>query len=332
VLHADEGTLHELIDGSLPPAERRRMEEHLARCEGCRARLAEARDLVRLTAGLVEALDLVAPDRGVPRPTRRRIHPRVAGWAASIVAAIGIGFAARPLLQGRAPANAPQHAGQVMPSAAAPAAAAAPNRDRRMARNEPAAKTAAALDAAVPASALQPPSAPLRNDAVAGAAPSAPMAPPTLLRTHPEAAVALDAPLPGRSTRITLEEAVHQLGGSIRLIDGLEPLSVERTPGASMPGGDPSRDAVTVRYQDPRFGIVELAQQRLAATAAADAEASLPRASARMAGPAAAPARSTTADTLAPGSISWSDPQGFRLVLTATAPAESLVALRARVR
>lgn len=255
--HVDEGTLHELIDGSLPVLARTQVEEHLGRCPACRDRLSDARKLVHLTAGLVAALD-GAPTtvRHPPARQARRWYTdrRILGWAASLVAAIGIGFAARPFLRTAPPPASPASARVLMERSAA-------------------------------------------SGVTGTSTPSA----------RKEAPAAAD----GR--RITLEEALHHLGGSIRLIDGLEPIEVEQAPGTTLPAGDPSRDAIVVRYHDPHLGVVELAQQRLAATPE----------------PRRALAPAPSAGTA--GGVSWYDGQGFHLVLRGQAPPESLLALKPRV-
>ena len=62
--------------------------------------------------------------------------------------------------------------------------------------------------------------------------------------------------------RITLDEAVTQLGGSIRLIDGLAPQRVELLSGVDVPGADPDRQVVRVYYEEPDLGLITLDQQR----------------------------------------------------------------------
>lgn len=62
--------------------------------------------------------------------------------------------------------------------------------------------------------------------------------------------------------RITLEEAVGHLGGSIQLIDGLSPQRVELLSGSEVPGADPARQVVRVYYEEPDLGMITLDQQR----------------------------------------------------------------------
>jgi hypothetical protein len=96
--HADEGTLHAYLDGELSPAERSRLDAHLAECPSCRDRLAEEQGLIERADRL---LTLVAPPEGhvnrpvpLPHPRRRFVVP--GAWAASIAAAFLAGWILRP--------------------------------------------------------------------------------------------------------------------------------------------------------------------------------------------------------------------------------------------
>ncbi len=61
--------------------------------------------------------------------------------------------------------------------------------------------------------------------------------------------------------RISLEEAVRLLSGSIRLIDGMQPSRVEAANGTQVPGADPARDVVRVTYTDAHGSRLVLEQQ-----------------------------------------------------------------------
>jgi hypothetical protein len=121
-----------------------------------------------------------------------------------------------------------------------------------------------------------------------------------------------------------MEAAVKTLAGSIRLVDGLEPVRMLAGPGRLLADGDPTLDAVRVVYLDPPGRELWLDQQRMRP------ESESPR------------ARRTQGllpgDTvLAPvtggaQSVSWMDQHGFRLVLTGFLPGDSLRALISRVR
>lgn len=77
--HPDEGTIHALLDGALPDAEARALEEHVASCAECSARVAEARGLVAGASRIVGALDGV-PAGVVPSGRRAARAPGRAWW------------------------------------------------------------------------------------------------------------------------------------------------------------------------------------------------------------------------------------------------------------
>ncbi len=59
--HLDEGTLHALLDGEIPSAELPAVEQHLAHCRECQARMEEARAFRNEAFGLIESLDESEP-------------------------------------------------------------------------------------------------------------------------------------------------------------------------------------------------------------------------------------------------------------------------------
>lgn len=75
----------------------------------------------------------------------------------------------------------------------------------------------------------------------------------------------------GEPAKVTLEEAVTSLGGSIHLIDGLTPARVERLSGKEVPGAMPTLPLIRVVYLDAPMRELWLDQQRGAgANATAD--------------------------------------------------------------
>jgi anti-sigma factor RsiW len=96
--HLDEGLLMALLDGELKGTERQDAELHLRTCAECSARLAELQGFMQEADGLVADLGeppaLAASPPVVVREAKRpRLSPRTLAWAASIVAALGLGFA-----------------------------------------------------------------------------------------------------------------------------------------------------------------------------------------------------------------------------------------------
>jgi carboxypeptidase-like protein/putative zinc finger protein len=67
--HLDEGTIHAMLDGELPYAEREEAEAHIAECEECAAAVAEARGFIAASSRILMALDSV-PGRVVPTKER----------------------------------------------------------------------------------------------------------------------------------------------------------------------------------------------------------------------------------------------------------------------
>jgi hypothetical protein len=169
--------------------------------------------------------------------------------------------------------------------------------------------------------AAQPPQAPL-----AGAAP-APA--PTQRRPGPPAGAAganalEEADLtPAAFRRVSMEEANFRLSGSIRVIDGMDPVRYEVGPGRLIPGADPERDVVRVVYTDPRGRRLTLDQQ----PGNVRGEESPTSVNGMMRG-----------DTLVTGTtdggvrVRWVDRKFFWLSLTGTLQLDSMRALVDRIR
>jgi putative zinc finger protein len=130
--HIPEEELHAYLDQGLSRSQCVEIESHLANCSSCQA----ARDgIAALRDRTTAILAKLAPPRGFPpafdslrrraaieaSARRRRIH--VAAWAASVVAALGLGWAANYLMSTR-PAPPVQIVRQITaPPSAAPSVA-----------------------------------------------------------------------------------------------------------------------------------------------------------------------------------------------------------------
>ncbi len=317
--HPDEGTIQMLLDGELDPAERRRVEGHLAGCASCAARLTEARTILEEADRLVEVL--AVPQRAAaPRASSRRAAAvRTLAWAASIVFAVGIGYWGRgaeaptQTTLARQELDTPTASDASAPVVdATPTAAGAPG-------NQPGRTATEAADKPREAKTVDRRAA---NEAERQAPAASPPAPPSTLQA--EAAAPAPTGLSVRGGRladesvaawrvVSMEEAVRVLDGQIRLIDGLSPDRVETGPGTAVAGADPSLSVVRVVYEG---GAVFLDQQRPAATAELRRES------------AAKAARSDAGGT-APA---WQGISGIRFVVTGTISPDSLRELGARVR
>ncbi|HVX87582.1 MAG TPA: zf-HC2 domain-containing protein [Gemmatimonadales bacterium] len=288
--HADEGQLHAYLDGELSPAEVTELERHLSVCAPCRALLNEARSFLAESDALVLALDVPV----VPKPMRRprRVPYSTLGWAAMVVLALGTGYALRPALGPKAAANVigEQAAPIVATVPAEPTAETHPAPFTRRQERRAAPAAAKAVDAPPPAAATGPAAgAGASNQAVGAlaqaertdelsrdAAPAAPVPAPAAVAQTPSRLTYIDGtPVDTSATRlsfgprssaaprrITLDEAVTHLGGSIRLIDGLAPQRVEILAGVDVAGADPDREVIRVYYEEPDLGLVTLDQQR----------------------------------------------------------------------
>jgi anti-sigma factor RsiW len=306
VQHVDEGILHAFLDGELTPAEVTELERHTSVCVPCRTALAEAREFHAESKAMILALDVDVPatrvaTRPIPLPrtgwTRRMT---TLAWAASLIAAVGLGYSMRPQFDTASDAITSTDAGEAIASAPtvqeyaphAPAPVTTASEGRRAAG--PVGNTASG--GAPAASLTSPEGAGVRDLAGVAqrdagraeqapvepiiASPLPPSAPRTLAvegtddrgnRVYYVDGVPVDSPNRrndfGNFTvtaprRITLEEAVGHLGGSIQLIDGLSPQRVELLSGSEVAGADPARPVVRVYYEEPDLGMVTLDQQR----------------------------------------------------------------------
>ena len=369
--HPDDGLIEEYLDGELASPERAELEAHLAGCAACRERvetsrrfLAEASQLIDDLGdpGVVPLPDVVpAPARTpVPATRPRRFPARELAWAATLVIAAGVGYAsgtwrARSDLVDEAIGKAP---------AAESAQARTPSGPRAVAPSEapatPPADAFAEERAVVAAPAPTPAPAPEQLQRRAGELEAAAgqradalrdedvarrrQEPPAVREAEPasqpanqpsgfaKSAVAANAAPPAA----TLDDAVRLLGGSIRLIDGMEVEKVVID----------DRSVVVLTYRDAAGNPIELRQSRPVAYAQkVGADSQRPVAPAdraersRAAAAAQAPAPTAGAldavaskDKEEDGGLSWTDSAGFRLLLRADADADSLRKIRTRIR
>lgn len=132
--------------------------------------------------------------------------------------------------------------------------------------------------------------------------------------------------------RITLDQAVDLLGGSIQLIDGLTPQRVELLAGIDVEGADPERQVVRVYYEEPDLGLVTLDQQRPGPSFDARRPES-PTAAPQVTVIPSAPqvGRAYRQDLAALSTVTWRT-DGTWLALTSRLPADRAAQLRARVK
>jgi hypothetical protein len=97
--HLEEGLIHALLDGEIPSAELPPIQAHLAACADCRARLEEESRMQAEAGRLVELLEVPVRTSGSPAARfssgAPRDWPRRFAWAATLILAVGLGYAVR---------------------------------------------------------------------------------------------------------------------------------------------------------------------------------------------------------------------------------------------
>ncbi len=255
---------------------------------------------------------LEVPARAAAPSATRRRRPiiRALAWAASLVAAVGLGYfgrgstAPRPIVVAEADTTAQPPADAVSKTNAAPQV------------------VVPATPAAAPADERQSPA--VAPPAAGIAAKREDRAALDAAATEPSAANAVPAKVASAETErarndqvggwrvIALEEAVRILDGQVRLIDGLTPERVETGPGTAVAGADPTTAVVRVVYAS---GTIILDEQRVG-TAASGGRLEAARPLQRAAAPPAG----------------WREAGGIRFAVTGSVSPDSLGLLAARVR
>lgn len=253
--HLDDGVLHAMVDGEIPSAELVAVQAHLAGCEPCRARLAEARAFATEARVLVEQVEPPGAGRQGGEAAGR-LDGRAAGrqggglgswrrlaWAASVVLAVGLGY------QTGRRADGPTGGEIVAVAPAPPAAAEAPaerpsppptNRATPIpvASNEARAEEPPVeMKASAPAPVVTADAAARREVAEPSAPAAATAGRPTIAAKELSGLAAGERMALRRQaldeadgyTETGFAEAMALLGGRLRLIDGLVPERLERS-------------------------------------------------------------------------------------------------------
>jgi len=347
--HLDEGTLTALFDGELGAPEREQAEQHLAGCGECRRLYTEIRGFADEAGQLVDSLQPAERKASpAPRPARpgwERYRPLA--WAATLILAAGLGWSASTLRfnQGEASDAVDGLAEQRAP---ATPTSALPEESRDESPSPEARERAGARQDGAPRRQVTQPPAPIAADMAKAAAPAParneaepaanavgrvessppPNPPAALVGTEPlqargaEVSALREAPQGAYRYRETsLEQAVRVLGGSVKLIDGLNPIRVQAGPSQPVPGG-PALEVIRITYLDPPGRELWLDQQRHPAAAEVDA-----------APVADLLAGDTTVTSAGDGQsrVRWISADGFRLTLTGYLPGDSLRSLVRRV-
>lgn len=341
--HLDEATLTALLDGELAAADRQQTEQHLAGCAECRRLHEEVRGFAGEADVLIDSVQLAEripqkPGRPAAGPGWDRFRPLA--WAATLILAAGLGWSAsaRRFDQGDLGRQAAGLAEQKAP--AAPTAAALPPERERVAPRQDKPPTRQATEPPAPITTDMAKAATAAPDAEADQARNAAGRAESSVRSNPPAAALAaeaqqvgplvvtgprDAPSPtGRFGAATsLDQAVRILGGTVKLIDGLNPIRVQIGPPERLPGGQ-ALEVVRITYLDPPGRELWLDQQR--SPAPSEGRAAPSAAGGMLAG-----------DTLITSAgdgltrVRWISPDGFRLTLTGYLPGDSLRSLVRRV-
>lgn len=360
--HLDEGQLTSLLDDELTAEARREVERHLATCADCRGLYDEIRAFSGEADALVTGIELPrqpAPlpallpgsqHRGAGTPLARRPLPwRTLGWAATLVAALGLGYLARGMDRQAIPTDV---ASAKQPEAPLPAAnESAATGEAGLVAQAPLATGPAAPAPAEPSRQNTPSAQPRRDGERAMPAPESAREEAEDLRTRtpaPAPAAAGAAPAMELAAAdqavgatksvnrlmdmgfqpVTMERAVRILGGTIRLLDGLKPERVLTGPGSLLVGAEPGIPVVRIVYEDPPGRELWLDQQR----PSVEERSAAPRGT--VAGVATLLPGDTVLTVPAQGmqSVRWLDQHGFRLALTGFLPTDSLRGLLRRVQ
>jgi len=275
--HVEEGTLHAMLDGELASEEVASLKAHLDTCAQCRALLDEVKEFVAEADTLIVSLDEhTAPAEEGGRADGRSGGPHSRPWyrqpqflaaAATITLAIGagyIGFTLRsqgmlndqPELVSEADSRA---AGQRGSEAAE--AVGAVEQLRADAGKEQTAKDEISAGAGEARQRAEPSDVALESEESdpAPAALAAPAAP-TDSSAVPGRRIANEGNVPAPAAPADraaladaeggLDEAMSQLGASIKMIDGRRPIRIEQEAAPALEGATATGGMVRVVYQD----------------------------------------------------------------------------------
>ncbi len=359
--HPDDGLIEEYLDGELAAEARGEFDAHAAGCDACRERIEAARAARSEADALVAMLGDPEPrpragelPASLRPPARRPVRWRTLAWAASVMMAAGLGYVGgtaerrgdgatarrgdgtteRPTI-GRSDSRA---GGPSDSSVVAEAPTEQPDDGRTEPRSDGATERPTAIGAEPPVARIEE-SPPLAKQRVDGELARPLESREELRLADADRALARAQPAiqPPNPPGASLDAAVRALGGSIRLLDGLEVQRVE-VAWLPMPGGD-SAAVVELTYADAAGHPIVLRQSRtvaavgqIAGADAVPAKAAAPAAARDRALAAEPPDRRAAAEPPRDGELAWVDRNGFRLLLRADADADSLARLRARVR
>ncbi len=339
MFHLNERTLEKLVSGSALVSDVERIRVHVSECRACARRLEEWRDnyaeidhaypelthadnATRLTAG---GLVVVPVDEPRWRPALPKLNFANVLWVVALIMALVVGYGANRLrssndgFEAIASSRSPRPLRPEKGSGAGvPIPLAQPGESLVRVPQRPSLKQPAAIvdDTTDESTAAEPP---VRAKPYKPEPRSTPAA--TLdTRADPPA----PAPVSPSFRNVQQAEAARRLGGTLRLMKGLEPDHIEVGPAAAVPGALSGLAVVRVVYRTPEGGRILLDQQLIPADSAGFHPIDDPTLE-----------NGQTAFGTAPNGVSvatWVDHEGYRISLVTQAPVDSLKQLVQLVR
>jgi hypothetical protein len=341
--HLNERTLEKLVSGSAPVSDVERIRHHVRECRACARRLEEWRDsyaevdyaypelahadtATTLTAG---GMVVVPSDEARWTPSLPQLNFANVLWIVALLMALVVGYGANRLRSSndgfealtssrtRAPrAEKGSGAGVPMPLAQ-------PGESLVRVPQRPSIQQPAAIISDSSDDDDQPEPQPNRAKPYKPETNRTPRSTPTMTldtRADPPPPVSVSPSF----RNVQQNEASRRLGGTLRLMRGLEPDHIEVGPAAAVPGALSGLAVVRVVYKTPEGGRMLLDQQLIPADSAGFHPIDDPTLE-----------NGQTTFGSAPNGVSvatWVDHEGYRMVLVAQAPVDSLKQLVQLVR
>ena len=346
MFHLNERVLEKLVSGSAPVSDVERIRHHVHECRACARRLEEWRDAyaevdhaypelaqadsaTTLTAG---GMVVVSSDRPKWRPSLPQMNLASLLWIVALLMALAVGYGANRLRSANDGFEAVASARVRPPRPETGNGAGVPM---------PLATPGESLIRVTPRTPPGPPAAVVTSNPSGDDGPPPPAPAPRASAYRPESsrntprstpAQTLDTradpppavPVSPSFRNVLATEASRRLGGTLRLMRGLEPDHIEVGPAAAVPGAMSGLAVVRVVYRMADGGRVLLDQQLIPADSAGFHSIDDPTLE-----------NGQTAFGTAPNGVSvatWVDQEGYRISLVAQAPVDSLKQLLQLVR
>lgn len=343
MFHLNERLLEKLVSGSAPVSDVERIRHHVRDCRACARRLEEWRDAyaevdyaypelahadhaTTLTAGGMVVVPSDEPRWKLGLP---QLNFANALWVIALIMALVVGYGANRLrsandgFEAVTPSRVKAPRPEKGTGAGVPIPLAQPGESLVRVPQRPSIQQPAAIISDSSNVEDEPLPAPSRAKPYKPETSRAPRSTPAITldtRADPPTPVSVSPSF--RS--VPQIEASRRLGGALRLMQGLEPDHIEVGPAAAVPGALSGLTVVRVVYRTPEGGRMLLDQQLIPADSAGFHPIDDPTLE-----------NGQTAFGSAPNGVSvatWVDHEGYRMVLVAQAPVDSLKELVQLVR